>query len=180
MTTQDTDDGSDQFVLDDITDPETAIDCETIPFHEETDVVDEETVAVVADAPDMAPVGVTNGDGETLVMRVTDDCAWKIPSSNVTAGEPFAEAAREWVRTNTGLAISIERLAGCWRLRLRSAETDRTATRHFLVFEASPATDGPAPAVPVDDGPDRAVEAGWFETLPAGGSRVPGTDLFLD
>ncbi|WP_284008457.1 hypothetical protein [Haloarcula pelagica] len=175
MTTHDIDDRP----IDSITDPDTLLDSGDVSVTEDTAVVDEETVEFVADAPDMAPVGVTTG-GETLVMRVTEDCSWKLPSSNVAPEASFAESAREWVRTNTGLDISIESVAGCWRHRLSSRETDRTATRHFVVLAASPSVDGQAPAVPVDDGPDRAAEAGWFERLPDDGARVPGTGLFLD
>ncbi|MFC6976060.1 hypothetical protein ACFQL1_17350 [Halomicroarcula sp. GCM10025709] len=115
MTTHDIDDRP----IDSITDPDTLLDSGDVSVTEDTAVVDEETVEFVADAPDMAPVGVTTG-GETLVMRVTEDCSWKLPSSNVAPEASFAESAREWVRTNTGLDISIESVAGCWRHRLSS------------------------------------------------------------
>jgi ADP-ribose pyrophosphatase YjhB (NUDIX family) len=178
MTAYTTDDSTDVPDIHAITDPSTLRD--EVPFHEDTDVVPEETFEAIRDADDMAPVGVTTDDGETLVMQVTDTCAWKIPSSSVAPEESFADAAREWVRTNTGLEIDIESVAGVWRLDVRLDGSDRTASQHFVVFEASPVSDDPAPPVPIDGDDDRALDAGWFTDLPEDGARVPGTDLFLD
>lgn len=179
MTANTTDDRPDTAAIDSLTDPTALRDWSGVPFHEDTDTVPAETFDAIRAADDMAPVGVTTDGGETLVMRVTADCSWKIPASNVAPEQAFADAAREWVEENTGVPISIDGIAGVWRLAVRPNDGEGTATRHFVVFEASPATDG-VPPVPVDDGPERAREAGWFEELPEGGDRVPGTDLFLD
>lgn len=159
-----------------VTDPETLRDREDVPFHEDTDVVDAETVETVAGLDDMAPVGVTNGAGRALVLRVTDTCSWKIPTSAVAPGEEFATAAREWVAANTGLAVDLDGPRAVWHLQVREDGGDRTASRYFVVYGAS--VDGD-PEVPATGAPDPAAEAGWFEALPEGASAVPGTDYFL-
>lgn len=158
-----------------ITDPEALRD--QLPFHEDTDVVDGETVETVAELDDMAPVGVTNAAGEALVMRVTDTCSWKIPTTSVGPDEEFAAAATEWVGRNTGLDVELDGPKAVWHLRVEAADGDRTAERYFVVYGGHPSAEHPE--VPTEDAPDPAAEAGWFETLPAGASEVPGTDLFI-
>ncbi|WP_135302609.1 NUDIX domain-containing protein [Haloarcula amylovorans] len=177
MTASPTDERS---VPDHITDPESLRN--DVPFHEESDVVDEEVIDQLDDLDDMAPVGVTNDDGEALVMRVTDDCRWKIPSSAVAPGEDYAEAARQWVETNTGLDVELDGVAGVWRYEVQSAGGDRTATRTFVVFGASPASGDGGGELPTDDVDPAAAaaEAGWFRELPEGAEAVPGTDLFFE
>jgi hypothetical protein len=157
-----------------VTDPESLRD-QDVPFHEETDTVDAETVDTVAELDDMAPVGVTNAEGELLVMRVTDTCSPKIPSAAVGPEEEFAATAREWVHRNTGLDVELDGPQAVWHLRVEDG--DRTASRYFVVYAGTPAAE--SPAVPTADAPDPAVEAGWYETLPEETSEVPGTDLFV-
>lgn len=157
-------------------DPESLREREDVPFHEERDVVDEETIDVLQDLDDLAPVGVTNDDGEILVTRITETCAWKIPSSAVSPDEDFPTATREWVQQNTGLSISLDGIEGVWHFDLRTEDEERTASRYFVVFSATPLGDESLDARPADG----AEEAGWFEELPEGAERVPGTDLFLD
>jgi len=156
------------------TDPESLRDHD-VAFHEETQTVDSETLDTVAELDDMAPVGVTNADGELLVMRVTDTCSPKIPSAAVEPDEAFAPTAREWVLVNTGLDVTLDGPEAVWHLRVQDG--DRTASRYFVVYAGTPERENPA--VPTADAPDPAVEAGWYETLPEGTSEVPGTDLFV-
>ncbi|MBV0923202.1 NUDIX domain-containing protein [Halomicroarcula limicola] len=177
MTTAPTDYPS---VPDHLTDPEPLRG--DVPFHEESDVVDEAVLDRLDELDDMAPVGVTNDDREVLVMRVTDDCRWKIPSSAVAPGEDYAEAARQWVENNVGLDVELDGVVGVWRYEAQSAGGDRTATRNFVVFGASPANEDGGGKLPADgvDAADAAAEVGWFTELPDGAEAVPGTDLFFE
>jgi ADP-ribose pyrophosphatase YjhB (NUDIX family) len=162
-----------------VTDPEALRDHQDVPFHEESDVVDTETVEAVAEADDMAPVGVTNAAGEVLVMRVTDTCSWKIPTTAVGPDEDFDAAAREWVRRNTGLDIDLDGPLAVWRLRLRAEEVSaggQAASRYFVVYGVDL---NDVPELPTADAPDPAAETRWVTDLPEGASEVPGTDLFL-
>lgn len=165
--------------IESITDPETLRDHEDVPFHEDSDVVDEETFQTVAELDDMAPTGVRNADGEVLVMRVTETCRWKIPSSSVADGAAFAPAASEWIARNTGLDISFDGIEAVWHYEATLEGSDRTASRYFVVFGATPAR--PDASVPTDDADPETVahEVGWFDELPEGGAAAPGTDLFL-
>ncbi|WP_224447475.1 NUDIX domain-containing protein [Haloprofundus salilacus] len=147
-----------------------------VPFHEQTDLVDDETFDVVADLDDMAPIGVTTDDGSILVMRVTDTCRWKIPAPSVAPGEGYAKAAQRWVAEQTGLGVTLDAVEGVWSYTVRLENDDRKATRNFVVFSATPETSSTTPNVEAGD----AVDAGWFDALPENAERPPGTDLFFD
>lgn len=155
-----------------IYDPESLRDRTDVPFHENTETVDETTLDRLEAMDDMAPIGVTDEDGETLVMQVTETCDWKIPAASVGPGDDFAEAARQWVETNAGVAVELNAVEGVWHVEARSVDGDRTAERYFVVFGASP--------VGSRNAAGEAVGTGWFTDLPADAVAVPGTDLFLD
>lgn len=159
-----------------VTDPETLRTNPDVPFHDETQVVDQETVEVVADLDDMAPVGVTRDDGAVLVLRIDEDCSPKIPSPEVGPDEAFGPAAENWVETQAGLPIDLEEVAGVWHVEVRTEDGDASASRYFVVYRASPATEDGA------DLPDGAPAeaASWYHDLPADAERPPGTDLFFD
>lgn len=180
MTTQPSE--SDSAAVESITDPESLRDRADVPFHEETDLVDEETLDVVADLDDVAVVGVTNESGEVLLRRLTEDCAWKLPVVPVPSGDNYADVARRTVEENTGLAVGIDALEAVWCYEARLENGDETATRYFVVFSASPASDGsdadhPAASLPEED---RPAGVGWFEELRDDAAEAPGTGLFFD
>lgn len=164
-----------------ITDHESLRDRDDVPFHEVTDVVDGETVETVAGLDDMAPVGVEDEAGEVLVMQVTEDCAWKIPSAAVEPGADYAATARHWVADQAGLEITIDEIAGVWRFEVRAEDGSEVATRNFVVFRATPGAGDPSTPESgtgaIGDG--SATDVGWFDELPAEAEAVPGTDLFF-
>lgn len=155
-----------------IYDAESLRDRDDVTFHEETDTVDAATVDQIEKMDDMAPVGVRNGDGETLVMQVTETCDWKIPSASVGPNEDFAATARKWVETNAGYAVELTAVEGVWHVEVRSADSDRTAERYFVVFGAS--------TVGTRSSDGDAVRTGWVTDLPADVVGVPGTELFFE
>lgn len=152
-----------------------------VPFHTDQDTVPDQVVADVAEMDDLAPTGVTAPDGSVLLMRIEEDCAWKIPSSAVAPGEAYGEAARDWVTENSGLDVTLDGVVGVWRIELTGESSGETAERHFVTFRATPATDDPRPQVPTDALPPerRPADVGWFETLPDGAEEPPGTDHFI-
>lgn len=95
-----------------------------VPFHRDTDTVGADTFDAVDAMDDMAPVGVTTADGAVLVMRVTDDCEWKIPAPEVGDGASYDEAARSWVAEQAALPITLDGVAGVWRLEVTLDETE--------------------------------------------------------
>lgn len=163
--------------LEPLTDLDRLRDREDVPFHREEDTVPGAVVGDVADLPDLASVGVTNGRGELLLRRLTDTCSWKLPTASVAPGEDFVAAAREHVPETLGFRVDLA-LAGVWEVDLTAAEGDRTATRAFVVFEGSPA-DG-AYDIDTAAATDPVEEAGWFAELPEDADELPGTGRFLD
>lgn len=181
MTTEPPDETPESAVPESLTDPDALRDRDDVAFHEERDVVDEETFETVAELDDTAPVGVTNADGEVLLMRITADCRLKIPAAAVEPGDDYAETARRWVETNAGFAVAFDDIAGVWRYEVRVDGADRTATRQFVVFAASPAPGERGAGGPAEISADReAVHAAWYDTLPDEAAEVPGTHRFFD
>lgn len=168
--------------IESIIDHESLRNRDDIPFHEETDLVDGETLELVENLDDMAPVGVTNDEGEVLLMRVDEDCAWKIPSPSVGPSEDYAEVARRWVTEQAHLTIVLDAVEGVWCYAARLENEDHEATRNFVVFSASPVTDGTAMDDSNTDTPEEntATAVGWFDELPADAEEPPGTRLFFD
>lgn len=163
-----------------VTDPRSLRDREGVQFHEDTDVVDRETFETVRELDDLAIVGVTNADGAVLLRRLTEDCKLKPPSIAVEPGEEFTATAHRAVEANTGLALAFEALEGAWRYEARlEDDEERAATRHFVVYSASPdgeAADGDPPAIPEDR---EAAEVAWYEEFPEAAAEPPGTELFF-
>lgn len=180
MTTQSS--GESAETAESITDPESLRGRDDVAIHEDAERVDGETFDLVADLDNMAVVGVTNDDGEVLLMRVTEDCELKVPTASVAPGEDYAEAARQWVRAQTGFAIELDALEAAWHYEARHEDEERVASRYFVVFSASPATDGTDiddPAIDgLEDGDAEAIE--WFAELPDDAAEAPGTRLFFD
>ncbi|MBX0293935.1 hypothetical protein [Haloarcula nitratireducens] len=86
------------------------------------------------------------------------------------------------VEVNTGLDVELDGAAGVWRYEAPSAGSDRTVTRRFVVFGASPASEDGGGELPTDGGDsvDAAAEVGWFTELPEDAEAVPGTDRFFE
>lgn len=165
--------------VDPITDPEQLRDRPDVPAHEETDVLDTETFERVADLGDLTPTGVTNDEGDVLLLRVEDDCTLKIPCSAPEPGQDYADSAREWVEGLTGLDVELEAIEGVWFYEARLDGSDRTASRAFVAFSASVAGDGsdaPTEDVPAEK---RPAHVEWTDELPEEAAEPPGTDLFF-
>lgn len=182
MSPQSEDAPSPNSAVEPVTDPESLRDRGDVPFHEDVDAVPEETFETIRKLDDLALVGVTNDDGEVLLRRLTETCSLKIPSIAVDPGEDFTATARREVQRNTGLSIELDALEAAWRLEVRpEGGEDRTATRHFVVYSASPTADGSEEddptAIPDDH---EAVEVAWYDELPDEAAELPGIDLFFD
>lgn len=143
-------------------------------FHEETDTAPAEAVDSLADLADVAAVGIEH-DGEVLLRRLTETCAWKLPVATVADGEDYVRAIREQVQGALG-PVEVRTVEGVWRVRVRAADADRTAARTFVVFRGTLAEHVDPGAIPVPA--DGVHDAGWFDALPEDAETVPGTDRF--
>lgn len=154
-------------------------DRDDVPYHDETDVVDRETVEAVDDLPDLAAAGITNPDGELLLRRLTDSCSWKIPVETVGPGEDFAAAIAAHVEATVGFAVELDAIVGVWDIGVRTDDGEQSAARGFVTFRASPVSDD-YDLDAATPGGDPVEEAGWFDALPEDADVIPGTELFLD
>lgn len=165
--------------IDSVADYESLRDRADVPYHEESDVVDGETVAAIADLPDLAAVGVTNRDGDLLFRRLTDTCSWKIPVATVGPDDDFARSIVEHVEETIGFTLELESVAGVWDIGVRTGDGEQTASRGFVTFGAAPVS-GEYDMDAATAAGEFVEEAGWFDERPTDADEIPGTDLFLD
>ncbi len=150
-----------------------------IPFHDNTDVVDADIVAQVAELGDLAGVGITNPDGELLFRRATDSCSWKIPVTTVAPEDDFAGEIRSHVRETIGFTLRLDDIVGVWDISLETEDGEQTASRAFVIFSATPES-GTYDLTDATAEGDAVEEAGWFSTPPEDADLIPGTEQFLD
>lgn len=179
MTSKPTDETTTSSAVESVTDLERLRDRPDVQFHEETECVDSELFETLEGLDDMAVVGVTNSDGDVLLMRVTEECARKLPTPEVGPGEDYAAAARNWVESQAGLAITLDSLECVWCHEARLEGTERTTTRAFVVFGATPGVDEDGVVETTAEHPE-AHAVGWFAELPDDAAVAPGTRLFFD
>lgn len=166
-------------VLEPIVDYESLREGGDVPYHEETEVVDEATVDQVAELPDLAGIGITNTDGDLLLRRLTDTCSWKIPVATVAPAEDFATAITDHVAETIGFSLELDGIVGVWDVRLQTAAEDQSARRGFVIFDGSTVSGKYDLDAATPDGD--AIEAGgWFDRLPEDADLVPGTEQLLD
>jgi hypothetical protein len=179
MTHHTADTDSATTTLGPILDHESLRDRDAVPFHEDRDVVDAEVIDQLQSMDDLAGVGITNDDGDLLFRRLTDTCSWKIPVATVDPEEDFAAEIVEHVRETIGFSLELDGIAGVWDIRLRTADGERTASRAFVTFSASPAAGHYDLAAATPAG-EPVEAAGWFGDLPSEADEIPGTGVFLE
>lgn len=179
MTSHQSGDESPPTTVEPIIDHESLRDNDDVPFHEPTNVVDAEVVEQVADLPDLAGVGITNHDGDLLFRRLTDTCSWKIPVETVEPEADFATAITDHVRETIGFTVELDAVECVWDIRVQTEDEERTASRAFVTFSASPVSGTYDLEAATPEG-DPVEDAGWFDELPDGADEIPGTDLFID
>lgn len=128
-----------------------------------------------------AVVGVTIDDGETLVLIEDDHGIALLPHGRVEAGDDWADAAREGVQGQTGIAVALESVAAVRTVDHVVDGTDNTTTRR-VVYRASPAGGEIRACKRSAEAGSDGFRAAWVDELPAdveapeGG---PGDDLRL-
>ena len=148
-------------------DPEDLRDSEDVTFHEETHVVDrEEFEATYEDLESHVAVGVTNDEGEVLLMN-DGSHGWTLTAVAVEPGEDWTAAGRRGVEQLTGVAVELDRPERVRRIDFRpEGDDERRTSMYNVVFRASPVE-----GRPVADDPDLADESvedvGWFDEVPA-------------
>jgi len=179
MTADSPESGPADPAVESLVDYERLRESDAVPYHEQRDVVDPAVVADLADLPDMAGVGITNDDGDLLFRRLTDTCSWKIPVANVGPDEDFAGAIREHVRETIGFEIELDGVVNVLDITVETDESERTASRAFVVFAGTPVGGNYDLAAATPEG-DAVEDADWFADTPSEADEIPGTEQFLD
>ncbi|WP_247730572.1 hypothetical protein [Halovivax limisalsi] len=128
-----------------------------------------------------AVVGVTNDDGETLVLIEDDHGIALLPHGRVEASDDWADAAHEGVEGQTGIAVALESVAAVRTVDHVVDGTENTTTRR-VVYRASPAGGEIQACKRSAEAGSDGFRAAWVDELPAdvevpGGG--PGNDLRL-
>lgn len=141
-------------------DPESLREREDVEFLEATNVHDDRDHCA-SDVEGRAVVGVTNDDGDVLVI-VNDERAFAtLPNGKVESGDDWAEVGRERVEHLTSLPVEIDGVERVRRVEhFTEGENEPHTTSHQVVFSASPATDDPS----ISHGCDWRGE--WCDELP--------------
>ncbi|MDP9795153.1 8-oxo-dGTP diphosphatase [Catenuloplanes nepalensis] len=100
---------------------------------------------------------VVNDAGELLLERRSDDGRWSIPSGVIDPGEQPAEAAVREVLEETGVRVTVERLAGVAMHPTRYPNGDECQYLN-LWFLCRPVPGEDAARVADDE----SLEVGWF------------------
>ncbi len=179
MTESHTEEQSPLADIEPIVDHETLRDIEDIPFHDNTDTVDADIVAQVAELGDLAAVGITNPDGELLFRRATDTCSWKIPVTTVAPDDDFAGELRAHVRETIGFSLRLDDIVGVWDITVETEDGTQTASRAFVIFSATPES-GHYDLADATPEAESVEDAGWFSSPPEGADLIPGTEQFLE
>ncbi|MFB6236123.1 MAG: NUDIX hydrolase [Halopenitus sp.] len=162
-----------------IRDPESLRATEGVPVEADADVVDADALEQIADLPDLAAVGLTNDRGEVLLRKFTPDSSWKLPCQAVEPDEDFVAAAETTLAEQVGPDAALATVTCCWSLEAHTADGERSTTRHFVVFRATPTADDPAMSA-TSPGGEAVADAGWFEQPPADATQLPGTERFFE
>lgn len=143
-----------------VTDPESLREREDVEFLEATAVHDDRGHCAV-DSDGRAVVGVTNDEGETLLVVDYDRPFAMLPNGTVESGDDWAEVGRQRVEHLTDLPVEIDGIERVRRVEHRTESEDEPhATSYQVVFAASPATDD----LDISHGCDWRGE--WCDELP--------------
>lgn len=179
MTDAHTEGGSPLADIEPIVDHRSLRNHDDIPFHEDTDIVDADTVEQMSELGDLAAAGITNPAGAVLFRQATETCSWKLPVASVAPGDDYAAELREHVRETIGFRLSLDDIVGVWEFTARTEDGEQTASRAFVTFDTSPASGSYdlADATPKGE-PVAAAE--WFSSPPEEAALIPGTNRLLD
>lgn len=157
-------------------DPEAAADRRSIDYDART-YVHESTDHCEADGKGRVVVGVTNDEGEALLLVDQDRSIAMLPNATIDSGDDWLPAARRAVAEATGLDVTIGDPIRVRRIEHTTEESDtpHNVTGH-VVFGASPTDDN---LMTPDDAP---FEVGWYDSLPVEVPDDPSTrgDVLAD
>jgi len=112
-----------------------------------------------------AVVGVTNADGDVLVLIADELGVALLPHGRVEPGDDWAEAARAGVEGQTGVAVSLERVEAVRTVDHVVDDVSHTTTRRVL-YSASPTGGEIQDCKRSADAGTDGFRAVWVDALP--------------
>lgn len=136
------------------------------------------------DVAGRAVVGVTNADGDVLVLIADDMGVALLPHGRVESGDDWAEAARAGVEGQTGVAVSLDSVEAVRTVDHVVGGISHTTTRRVL-YSASPAGGEIRDCKRSADAGTDGFRAVWVDNLPdgieaPGGGPKNDVRVFLD
>ncbi|AGN01837.1 hypothetical protein L593_09460 [Salinarchaeum sp. Harcht-Bsk1] len=172
----------DGLQIDSLTDPATLTERDDVPVSQD-EMEHESADHCSTDIAGRVAVGVTNDDGQTLLLCNEEHGVALLPHGSVQPGEDWLVAARREIEAQTGVEIALDGIELLRDIDHVIAGEDGVHTSTYgLIFTATPAGgDIQDCKQSADAGSDRWY-AGWFDgvpehlDVPPGG---PGDDLEL-
>lgn len=168
--------------MDSLTDPESVVEREDVDVREEASVEHQHHFELYEPIEGMAVVGITNDEGEVLLLVHTEGSGAVLPYAPVESGEDWLAVGR---RRATELADVDVEIDGIERIRRKyfspEGDDERETTGYDVVLRASTAADETPDRTDVDD--DGQWDARWVDEIPedaAGGAVLDDIRLFVD
>lgn len=151
--------------MDSFADPETLRGRAGVPFHEDTRLVSREEFESVAESTDShAVVGITNDEGEVLLMN-DGSHGWTLIAFPVEPTEDWTAVASQEAARLLGVTVVVEQVELVRRIDFGTTDDDGQRTTMFnVVFRAS--VDGNLDVEEPDDTNDDEPSLGWFGEIP--------------
>jgi ADP-ribose pyrophosphatase YjhB (NUDIX family) len=127
--------------MDSVTDPESLRDHDGVEFSEQTVVVDDEEFETATEGAEsqagMVVVGVTNDDGEILLVDSEWVDGWVPPNGPVGTDEDWAAAADRWSEDQLGFPVAVGDPEFVVRTETQPESGDSSVVGYTVGFTAS-------------------------------------------
>lgn len=150
-----------------LSDIESLIEREDVPFHEEPEVVDHQHhFELYEPIAGMAVVGVTDCTGAVLLRVHDDEPVALLPHGPVEPGEDWTTAVPRVVAEQTRVAVELDAVERVKRKYFApEGDDDRQTTAYQVFLRASPETDATT-ANGLDAIDEEDWNVGWFDEVP--------------
>lgn len=153
-----------------LSDPGVLEENSNVTFREQTAIVDADRFETIqeraAEKVGVVVVGITNSEGELLLVKTDWSEGWVFPGSSVARGADWVATAKEAVENQTGVEVDIDRVARVNRRYYRQEETtERFSSGYAVVFLGSIAEDEPTVEFEESQN-DYITDRGWFDRSP--------------
>lgn len=166
-----------------LSDPEALVEDDAVSFREQTAVVDDDRFETIRERAEtkagVAVVGITNDDGELLLVKTDWSDGWVLPGYSIEPGDDWVETAESAAERQTGLEIEIERVARVnRRFYKKEASDEQFSSGYAVVFMGTP-TDDTQSLDSVTPTCEEIVDRDWFDKSPDNVDPGKESELWL-